>query len=47
MIRSAADTLGDVVHEVAELGFGKEAVVYERSRPSYPPDAVAWLVDRL
>jgi len=35
------------VHEVAESGFGSEAEVYERSRPSYPPDAVAWLVDRL
>ena len=36
-----------MVHDVAKLGFGKEAVVYERSRPSYPPNAVAWLVDRL
>ena len=36
-----------MVHDVAKLGFGKEAEVYERSRPSYPPDAVAWLVDRL
>ena len=36
-----------MVHEVAKLGFGKEAVAYERSRPSYPPDAVAWLVDHL
>jgi SAM-dependent methyltransferase len=33
------------VHEVAQQGFGSEAAVYERSRPSYPPDAVAWLVD--
>ena len=36
-----------MVHDVAKLGFGKEAVTYEHSRPSYPPDAVAWLVDRL
>ena len=36
-----------MVHEVAQLGFGREAEVYERSRPSYPPDAVAWLVDHL
>ncbi|MGH9031964.1 MAG: class I SAM-dependent methyltransferase [Acidimicrobiia bacterium] len=32
------------VHEVAQQGFGSEAATYERSRPSYPPDAVAWLV---
>jgi SAM-dependent methyltransferase len=31
------------VHEVAAAGFGKEAITYERSRPSYPPDAVAWI----
>jgi ubiquinone/menaquinone biosynthesis C-methylase UbiE len=35
------------VHEVASTGFGTEAEAYERSRPSYPPDAVAWLVDAL
>jgi SAM-dependent methyltransferase len=35
------------VHEVASAGFGAEAEAYERSRPSYPPDAVAWLVDAL
>lgn len=35
------------LHEVAASGFGSEAEVYERSRPSYPPDAVAWLVDHL
>jgi SAM-dependent methyltransferase len=35
------------VHEVAEEGFGREAETYERVRPSYPPDAVAWLVDGL
>jgi SAM-dependent methyltransferase len=35
------------VHEVAQVGFGREAEVYERSRPSYPPDAVAWLLDHL
>ena len=32
---------------MARVGFGKEAAAYERSRPSYPPDAVTWLVDRL
>ena len=36
-----------MVHEVARLGFGREAATYERSRPSYPPDAVAWLVRHL
>jgi len=35
------------VHEVAQQGFGSEAEAYERSRPSYPPDAVAWLVEHL
>lgn len=35
------------VHEVAQQGFGTEAETYERSRPSYPPDAVAWLVGAL
>jgi SAM-dependent methyltransferase len=35
------------VHEVARQGFGSEAATYERSRPTYPPDAVAWLVESL
>lgn len=35
------------VHEVAEAGFGGGAEVYDRSRPSYPPDAVAYLVAML
>jgi SAM-dependent methyltransferase len=35
------------VHEVAEQGFGREAEEYERVRPSYPAEAVAWLVDNL
>jgi SAM-dependent methyltransferase len=35
------------VHEVAEEGFGREAEAYERVRPSYPADAVAWLADNL
>lgn len=35
------------VHEVAEAGFGGAAEVYDRSRPSYPPDAVAYLVAML
>jgi SAM-dependent methyltransferase len=35
------------VHEVARVGFGDEADAYERARPSYPPDAVAWLVEAL
>ncbi|MFP5370679.1 MAG: class I SAM-dependent methyltransferase [Actinomycetes bacterium] len=36
-----------MVHETASRGFGREAEAYERSRPSYPPGAVAWLVDHL
>jgi SAM-dependent methyltransferase len=35
------------VHEVAEQGFGREAATYERVRPSYPADAVAWLAGNL
>ena len=35
------------VHEVASSGFGAEADAYERARPGYPDDAVAWIVDQL
>ena len=35
------------VHDVAQRGFGAGAGAYDRARPSYPPDAVAWLVDHL
>jgi SAM-dependent methyltransferase len=35
------------VHQVADEGFGREAETYERVRPSYPDDAVAWLADNL
>lgn len=35
------------VHEVAAEGFGKEAQSYERVRPSYPDEAVAWLAGNL
>jgi SAM-dependent methyltransferase len=35
------------VHQVAAQGFGSEAETYERSRPTYPPDALAWLVESL
>jgi ubiquinone/menaquinone biosynthesis C-methylase UbiE len=35
------------VHEVAAVGFEQAAAVYERIRPSYPPDAVAALVAHL
>ena len=35
------------VHEVAEEGFGRAAETYERVRPSYPTDAVAWLARNL
>jgi ubiquinone/menaquinone biosynthesis C-methylase UbiE len=37
---------GDV-HEVASVGFEAEAAAYDRARPSYPPDAVAWLTTNL
>lgn len=35
------------VHDVAATGFGQEAQAYERARPGYPPDAVAWLAHHL
>src|SRR4051794_18524522 len=35
------------LHEIAATGFGKEAATYRRSRPSYPADAVRWIVDGL
>jgi len=35
------------VHEVAARGFGSEAQIYDRARPSYPPDAVRWLTEVL
>jgi SAM-dependent methyltransferase len=35
------------VHEVAATGFDSGAEVYEQARPTYPPDAVAWLVEHL
>ncbi len=37
----------DMVHDVARRGFGREADAYERSRPSYPPDSVTWLMENL
>jgi SAM-dependent methyltransferase len=35
------------VHEVAARGFTAEAAAYDSARPSYPPDAVRWLIDNL
>ncbi len=35
------------VHDVATAGFGANAEVYDRSRPSYPPDVVAFFLDAL
>jgi len=34
------------VDPVAAAGFASAAEIYERARPSYPADAVAWLVER-
>lgn len=34
------------VHPVAAAGFSSAAEVYERARPSYPEEAVAWIVER-
>lgn len=35
------------LHPVAHAGFASDAERYEHGRPGYPPDAVAWLIDRL
>lgn len=35
------------VHEVAAAGFDAQAETYERTRPTYPPEAVAWVADAL
>jgi SAM-dependent methyltransferase len=35
------------LHETAVEGFTKGTDAYERARPSYPPEAVAFVVDRL
>jgi SAM-dependent methyltransferase len=35
------------VHDVAARGFGAEAETYERSRPSYPRDAIDWITEHL
>jgi ubiquinone/menaquinone biosynthesis C-methylase UbiE len=35
------------VHDLAARGFGSAADVYERARPGYAPEAVAWACERL
>ena len=35
------------VHDAAARGFSRSADAYERARPDYPPEAVAWLAERL
>lgn len=35
------------VNDVARCGFSRAAAVYERTRPGYPREAVAWLCERL
>lgn len=35
------------VHRVAAEGFGSQAEVYDRARPGYPPEMVAWCVEQL
>ncbi len=37
----------NTIHPAAAIGFGAAADVYERSRPDYPPDAVAEIVRQL
>jgi ubiquinone/menaquinone biosynthesis C-methylase UbiE len=35
------------VHRVAAEGFDRAAAVYERARPGYPPEVVAFLIEQL
>ena len=35
------------VHRVADSGFDREAVSYDRARPDYPPDCIAWFAEHL
>jgi SAM-dependent methyltransferase len=35
------------LHEVARQGFAKDPAAYERGRPGYPPETIAWVTDRL
>jgi SAM-dependent methyltransferase len=42
----ASATNRPVVHPVAAAGFDREAEAYERGRPDYPGEAVAWLAER-
>jgi SAM-dependent methyltransferase len=39
--------MSEHVHRAAREGFGRAALAYERGRPGYPPEAVAWLVSKL
>lgn len=41
------DLSSDALHPVAAKGFAKTVEAYRRSRPSYPPEAVVWLVEAL
>ena len=34
------------IHPTAAAGFASAAAVYERARPSYPPEAIDWLLAR-
>lgn len=35
------------IHQIAAAGFDAQAEAYERARPSYPPEAVGWIIDAL
>ena len=35
------------IHEQARRGFGRGAAAYERGRPGYPAEAIAWLLTEL
>lgn len=35
-----------VVHKVAQIGFTKETSFYEKTRPSYPPQALDHIIEK-
>jgi SAM-dependent methyltransferase len=44
---SGSGTTRPDLHPVAARGFADSVEAYRKSRPSYPPDAVAWIIDAL
>src|SRR4051794_12677845 len=47
LLRGGTAIVRPHVHPSVLAGFGSAADAYDRMRPEYPADAVAWLADRL